>query len=39
MNFLYDASPEFEFFEDDGSKLFCDASPDVSVQYSYWFDQ
>ena len=27
MNFLYNAFPEFEFFEDDGSELFHDASP------------
>ena len=34
MNFLYDAFPEFEFFEDDGSKLFRNASPNVSDQSS-----
>ena len=27
MNFLYNAFPQFAFFEDDGSELFHDASP------------
>ena len=34
-NFLYDAFPEFELFEDDGSELFHDASCYVSGQFSY----
>ena len=29
MSFLYDAFPDFEFFEDDGSELFHDVSPNV----------
>ena len=39
MSFLHAAFPEFEFFEDDGSELFHNASPNVSVQSSYWSDQ
>ena len=35
MKFLYDAFPDFEFFEDDGSELFHDASPNVSCQSTY----
>lgn len=35
MNQLYDAFPEFEFFEDDGSELYHDASPNVTGQSSY----
>ena len=35
MSFLYDVFPDFEFFEDDGSELFHDASPNVSGQYTY----
>ena len=35
MSFLYDAFSDFEFFEDDGSKLFHDALPNVSGQ-SAW---
>ena len=35
INFLYDAFPEFEFFKDDGSELFHDASSNVSGQSSY----
>ena len=31
VDFLCDAFPEFEFLEDDGSKLSHDASPNVSV--------
>ena len=34
-NFLYDAFPEFELFEDDGSELFHDASCYASGQFSY----
>ena len=33
--FLYDAFPDFEFFEDDGSELFHDASSNVSGQSTY----
>ena len=36
MNVLYDAFPEFDFFDDDGSELYHDASPNVSGQFSYW---
>ena len=39
INFSYDAFPEFEFFEDDGSELFHDASPNVSAQCSYRSEQ
>ena len=35
MSFLYDAFPDFEFFEDDGSELFHDTSPNVSGQSTY----
>ena len=35
MNGLYDAFPEFDFFDDDGSKLYHDTSPNVSGQSSY----
>ena len=35
MNQLYDAFPEFEFFEDDGSELYHDASNNVTGQSSY----
>ena len=35
MNQLYDAFPEFKFFEDDGSELYHDASPNVTGQSSY----
>ena len=39
INFSYDAFPEFEFFEDDGSELFHDASSNVSAQCSYRSEQ
>ena len=39
MNVLYDAFPEFDFFDDDGSELYHDASTNVSGQSSYWSDQ
>ena len=35
MNFLYDTFPEFEFFKNDGTELFHDASPNVFDQSSY----
>ena len=35
MSFLCDAFPDFEFFEDDGSELFHDVSPNVSGQSTY----
>ena len=35
MNDLYDAFPEFDFFDDDGAELYHDASPNVSGQSSY----
>ena len=35
MSLLHDAFPDFEFFEDDGSELFHDASPNVSGQSTY----
>ena len=35
MSFLYDAFPDFDFFEDDGSELFHDALPNVSSQSIY----
>ena len=35
MNVLYDAFPEFDFFDDDGSEIYHDASPNVSGQSSY----
>ena len=39
MSFLHAAFPEFEFFENDVSELFHNASPNVSGQSSYWSDQ
>ena len=39
MNVLYDAFPEFNFFDDDGPELYHDASPNISGQSSYWSDQ
>ena len=35
MNVLYDAIPKFDFFDDEGSALYHDASPYVSGQSSY----
>ena len=35
INVLYDAFPEFDFFDDDGSELYHNASPNVSGQSSY----
>ena len=35
MNVLYDPFPEFDFFDDDGSELYDDASPNASGQCSY----
>ena len=35
MNQLYDAFLEFEFYENDGSELYHDASPNVTGQSSY----
>ena len=35
MNVLYDPFPEFDFFDDDGSEVYHDASPNVSGQSSY----
>ena len=35
MNVLYDAFPDFDFFDDDGSELYHDASTSVSGQSSY----
>ena len=35
MNDLYDAFPEFDFFDEDGSELYHDASSNVSGQSSY----
>ena len=35
MSFSYDAFPDFEFFEDDGSEFFHDALPNVSGQSTY----
>ena len=35
MNVLYDAFPEFDFFDDGRSELYHDASPSVSGQSSY----
>ena len=35
MNDLYDAFPEFDFFDDDGPEPYHDASPNVSGQSSY----
>ena len=31
----YDAFPEFDCFDDDGSEIYHDASPNVSGQSSY----
>ena len=39
MNVLYDAFWEFDFFNNDGSELYHDVSPNVSGQSSYWSDQ
>ena len=35
MNVLYDAFPEFYFFNDGGSELYYDTSPNISGQSSY----
>ena len=35
MNVLYDAFPEFDFFDDGRSELYHDASPNVCGQSSY----